>query len=191
MFEIYLKQGFQHITDIKGYDHIAFLIALVAGYSIRNWKRVLGLVTAFTIGHSITLALSAFRGTLIPSNVIEFLVPITILAMAIMGIVRSKKTKRYSWQIAYGITLLFGLIHGMAFSNYFSSLLGKSTNITQTLFAFNIGVELGQILIVLIILLFSTLLIKILGIKQHLLALALSIIAAVIAIRLIIQTWPF
>jgi hypothetical protein len=157
-FLIYLGLGFAHITDPGGYDHILFVIALCAVYTLRQWRRVLVLVTAFTIGHSITLALATLRLVNVSTNLIELLIPITILITAITNFFyvspvtdRQEREVRTS-PLRYGLALVFGLIHGLGFSSYLRSLLGKESIIWQPLLAFNIGLELGQLLIVSLIL---------------------------------------
>ena len=130
-FFIYLRLGFDHITDPRGYDHILFVIALCAVYTIRQWRHVLVLITAFTIGHSITLALATLRLIHYSTALVELLIPITILITAItnfffreakMRVRTAPQTSRRWWR--YGLALTFGLIHGMGFSNYLRSLLG-------------------------------------------------------------------
>lgn len=147
MFSTYLQLGFDHILDINGYDHILFVIALCAVYRHTQWKNILILVTAFTIGHSVTLALSALNVIVFRSDIIEFLIPLTILLTAVFNVLKKEDTQE-KVMANYGLALFFGLIHGMGFSNYFKALLGKEESIVAPLFAFNIGVELGQIIIV-------------------------------------------
>ena len=144
LFEMYLKLGYQHIIDINGYDHIVFVLVLCAGYSINQIKKVLILITAFTIGHSITLALSTLKIMNISSELIEFLIPATILLTAVSNILPIKSSNN---RFVYILTLFFGLIHGLGFSNYLKELLGRESNILTPLLAFNIGLELGQLLI--------------------------------------------
>lgn len=145
LFELYLRLGFKHIIDINGYDHIVFVLALCAGYSFSQYKKVLILVTAFTIGHSVTLALSTLKMVFIRVDIIEFLIPVTILITAISNLFNQNKHKGY---FIYLLTLFFGLIHGLGFSNYLKELLGKESSIIAPLLAFNIGLEIGQILII-------------------------------------------
>lgn len=141
---MYLKLGFQHIIDINGYDHIVFVLVLCAGYTLKQFSKVLILITAFTIGHSITLALSTLKLVSIPSSIIEFLIPATIMVTAISNVLPLKSSNN---RFVYIITLFFGLIHGLGFSNYLKELLGRESNIVTPLLAFNIGLELGQILV--------------------------------------------
>lgn len=164
-FPLYFQLGWQHILDWQGYDHILFVIALCGMYTMADWKKVLILVTAFTIGHSITLALSVFKIVSVNTPLIEFLIPVTILITAISNIVR-KKQKPKSQKFKYTMAIFFGLIHGLGFSNYLKSLLGKSNSITAELFAFNVGLEFGQILIVTGILILSFVLVWIIKVKR-------------------------
>jgi uncharacterized membrane protein YfcA len=163
-FQAYLQLGFEHITDPQGYDHILFVIALCAIYTLRDFKKVLILITAFTIGHSITLALATLNIITFRSDVIELLIPITILITAIINFFHKvPKTSLVNREkvspMRYPLALIFGLVHGMGFSNYLRSLLGKESSIVEPLLAFNLGLELGQILIVLILLVLAFLII--------------------------------
>lgn len=188
-FEIFLPLGFQHITDIQGYDHILFVIALCAIYRLNDWKKVAFLVTAFTIGHSITLALATINLISYSTKLVELLIPITIFLTCFINFYH--KSAEYSSDIEtpsffrYPIAMIFGLIHGMGFSNYLRSLLGKEESIWQPLLAFNIGLELGQLVIVVIILTISSLLLDIFRVKKHDWNLILSGIVLGIALMLI------
>ena len=145
----YIKLGFEHISDFAGYDHMLFLIALYAIYRIQQWKSILVLVTAFTIGHSVTLVLSSLDILIIQSNIIEFLIPVTIFLTALNNVIVSNSTeKRSKMNKNYVMALFFGFIHGMGFSNYFKALLMDSSSVTLPLLGFNIGIELGQIIVV-------------------------------------------
>ncbi|GAB2794818.1 HupE/UreJ family protein [Rhabdobacter roseus] len=159
-FEAYLRLGFEHITDPRGYDHILFVIALCAIYTVRDWKKILILVTAFTLGHSVTLALATLQIIQVRSDVIELLIPITILLTAVMNFFHhipktTLVTEEKSSPLRYPLALVFGLIHGLGFSNYLRSLLGGESSIWQPLLAFNVGLELGQLVIVFIVLLIA------------------------------------
>jgi hypothetical protein len=153
MFGTYFTLGIDHIANLKGYDHIIFLIVLCATYSLSSWKKLLILVTAFTIGHTFTLALATLNIINIDSQLIEILIPVTILITAFINLIRPSETK-YG-QLKYTLALFFGLIHGLGFSNYLKMLLRNEDSITTPLLGFNLGVEVGQILIVLIILFIS------------------------------------
>ena len=168
---MYINLGFRHIADLAGYDHILFLLALCAVYSIDQWRRLVVLVTAFTVGHSITLALSSFGWVVIPSHIIEFLIPVTILITAIRNVavpasdqstdVQGNMTGRYL------VALCFGFIHGMGFSNYFRALMMDSSSITIPLLGFNLGIEIGQLLVVSIIVIVASLVVKFAQVKHR------------------------
>ena len=147
MFGIYLELGFKHILDLKAYDHILFVMTLCAVYVLKDWKKVLWLVTAFTLGHSLTLALAVFKLVHIEASVIEKLIPITIMITALSNVFwKAEGGGRMKW--LYVMAGFFGLIHGLGFSNYLKALLGSEEDLLMPLFAFNLGVEGGQILIV-------------------------------------------
>ena len=172
-FSTYFTLGLDHITDPKGYDHIIFIIALCAIYRLSEWRKVAVLVTAFTMGHSITLALAALQIVTPQYNIVEKLIPMTILATAVYNVWKNKTSDRTettfskSLNINYLFALFFGLIHGLGFSNYFRELLGTESDILAPLFAFNIGIEAGQLSIVAVILCVSFLAFNILKISQQ------------------------
>lgn len=194
-FFIYLRLGFDHITDPAGYDHILFVIALCAIYTLRQWRQVLILVTAFTIGHSITLALATLQLISFSASLIELLIPITILITAITNFFYNEPRVRTLpvadthppgrvWR--YALALVFGLIHGMGFSSYLRSLLGREADIVKPLLAFNIGLELGQLLIVGLALCLAFVVLEVLRGNRLRWVLAVSGIVAGMAISLIL-----
>ena len=145
----FIQLGFRHITDIGAMDHILFLLALAAIYRPRDWRSALWVVTAFTVGHSITLALAVTGAIRLPTRLIEFLIPITIVATCIENIVVSDRQRapmrgRYRPVFA-GV---FGLVHGAGFANYLRDLF--QDHIALPLFGFNLGIEIGQIVVLLI-----------------------------------------
>ncbi len=153
-FPLYFQLGWEHILDWQGYDHILFVCALCGIYTWRDWRSVLILVTAFTLGHSVTLALSVLNFLKTSSAWIEFLIPVTIVITCLTNIFK-KKSPSKSLRVPYVLAMLFGFIHGLGFSNYLKSLLGRTSNIIAELFSFNLGLEGGQLLIVLVILFLS------------------------------------
>jgi len=169
-FQAYLQLGFDHITDSNGYDHILFIVALCTIYTLIDWKKVIILVTAFTIGHSITLALSTMGVISIRPDVIELLIPVTILFTAILNFFHKTPKVSYvrekTFSPRYPLALTFGLIHGLGFSNYLRALLGKEADIVEPLLGFNVGLELGQLIIVFIILAIAFLAIEILRLSK-------------------------
>ena len=164
-FSIYFQLGWQHILDLTGYDHILFVLVLCCSYTLKDWKRLLWLVTAFTVGHSITLALAAFKIVKVDTGWVEFLIPVTILITALYNL--PKRRKQRSPYILYAMTLFFGLIHGLGFSNYLQSLLGQEANIVLPLLSFNIGLEFGQLIIVFFVILLSELMLKIFSVSNR------------------------
>jgi len=193
MFSQYLQLGFQHIADLAAYDHILFIVALCAIYKLTEWKKVAILVTAFTIGHSATLALAALDIIRFPQAWVEFLIPVTIVATAVYNVVTQRPEKHAGEKITkqwnYLFALLFGLIHGMGFSNFFRALMlpGEENQLVGQLFAFNVGVELGQLLIVAVILTVSFFVFSVLKVKQRYWNWAVSGIAGVIAFRMALE----
>jgi len=168
-FQLYFVLGKDHILDYaNGYDHILFVVALCAIYLTRDWKKILILVTAFTIGHSITLALATFNVIAVNSDLVEFLIPLTIFITAFGNLFR--KEESYSSkpvQTNYLLALGFGLIHGMGFSNYLRAILGKDHSVVTQLLAFNLGLEFGQILIVGIFMAVSFLLVDLINVSRR------------------------
>ena len=143
-----------------------FVVALCAIYAFRDWKKVLVLVTAFTLGHSITLALSTLKIITYSSDVIELLIPITILITALSNFSENSLGEPKSPKLRYILAASFGLIHGMGFSNYLRSLLGEQESIVMPLFSFNLGLELGQLVIVAIALAIASFFVEVLKIKR-------------------------
>jgi hypothetical protein len=154
-FWMYTQIGFNHIANLSGMDHILFVAALCIRYQLSDWKKWLVLITAFTIGHSITLVLSVFNYLDFSTNWIEFLIPITILITTINNMFVKQFTFKTRFPVIYFFALFFGLIHGLGFSFYLKSLLGIQQNVAPALLAFNLGLEIGQILIVMAILVIS------------------------------------
>lgn len=168
-FQLYFLLGKDHILDYaNGYDHILFVVALCAVYLARDWKRILILVTAFTIGHSITLALATLDLISVRPELVEFLIPLTIFITAFANLFRKDENvlqKRI--QANYVLALFFGLIHGMGFSNYLKAILGKDHSIVTQLLAFNLGLEFGQIIIVGIFIVCSFILVDLVNISRR------------------------
>ena len=190
--DMYINLGFQHISDLAGYDHILFLLALCAVYSIDQWRRLFILVTAFTVGHSITLALSSFGWVVIPSHIIEFLIPVTILITAIRNVAVPTSDQLTDDQGNmtghYLVALCFGFIHGMGFSNYFRALMMDSSSITIPLLGFNLGIEIGQLLVVSIIVIVASMVVKFAQVKHRDWNLFISGAAAGISLVLMNET---
>lgn len=181
-FLTYLRLGFAHIADLAGYDHILFVAALTGGYALSAWRRLLWLVTAFTLGHTVTLALATFRLVSIDAGLIEVLIPATILATAALAVVQARRPdearpwRRSGWRGAddgprsgalYVVAACFGLIHGLGFSTYLRALLGAESSIALPLVGFNVGLEIGQLLIVAATLLVGGLFVRLFGFARR------------------------
>jgi hypothetical protein len=189
-FWLYFQLGRDHIADWKAYDHILFVTALCLRYLLKDWKKVLILVTAFTIGHSITLALSVLNYVSVSVKWIEFLIPVTIVITAISNIWQKEFQFKTRFPLIYFFALFFGLIHGLGFSNYLKSLLGKETNIVSELLAFNLGLEFGQILIVMLVLVISWICITLLKFSRREYLLFLSGAIFGVAFLMAIERFP-
>jgi hypothetical protein len=196
-FTFYFKTGWQHIISWDALDHILFVLVLSAIYLLGNWKQVLVLVTAFTIGHSITLALSVYQIIKVKDNLVEFLIPCTIIATAVFNFFQKDFTPR-SLRLNYFLALFFGLIHGLGFANTIRYMMAKDQSIGWSLFAFNIGLEVGQVAVVFCILTVSFLIVrqfdfKIIkfSVKRKWWVWALSGLAFCLAANMIVQRWIF
>lgn len=156
-FWIYVEIGLKHVLNIKSYDHVLFLMALTVPHAFKDWKKILLLVTVFTIGHTLALILSVFQIIMIKAELVEFLIPITILITAIFNFFSIGKTsKKESVNSIVFITLFFGVIHGLGFSNYFKTILpGNASDKILPLLEFALGIEGAQMIVVIIMLLFS------------------------------------
>lgn len=192
LFELYFKLGLQHIADLKGYDHILFILILCAVYSFKEWRRVLILVTAFTIGHSLTLALATLDLIRVDGEMIEFLIPLTIFITALANVlIKNQKVSSFHHYLKYSAALFFGLIHGLGFSNYLRSLLGSEKGLLLPLFSFNIGIEVGQVLIVSVIMLLTFLLVDLLKFPRRDWHILLSGAGMGISLILMFERFPF
>ena len=163
VFSTYLQLGFHHIFNLRAYDHLVFLLALCAPYVLRDWRRVVALVTSFTVGHSITLALATLEVVQYSPQLIEVLIPVTIVLTCLLNLLRagrpearlaeSRTPEPILLTLPNLLAAVFGLIHGLGFSSYLRELLGHQSRPVLELLSFNVGVELGQLLIVGLILL--------------------------------------
>ena len=173
VFQTYLQLGFLHICTPRAADHLTFLLALCAPYVLADWRRVLALVTSFTVGHSLTLALATLGVVAFNPAVVEALIPLTIMVTALLSLRNANSRPlrpRAPVVLAAApnaLALGFGLIHGLGFSNYLRALLGANSRPIQELFAFNVGVEIGQVLIVSFILLAGAVLLRGLGVARR------------------------
>ena len=185
----YFKEGWQHIINFNAIDHQLFIIALAAIYILKDWKKVLVLITAFTIGHSLTLALSIFDVIRANEKWVEFLIPITIIITAIFNYF-IKNFNKESLQLNYFFALFFGFIHGLGFANSIRFMLASNQKIGAGLLGFNLGLEAGQIVCVTIILLSAYLVINIAGLKRTWWIYILSTITILWAVKFAVERIP-
>ncbi|HEY6901859.1 MAG TPA: HupE/UreJ family protein [Puia sp.] len=166
-FQLYFRIGINHILTWEAMDHILFVAALCLRYLLKDWRKVIVLVTAFTIGHSVTLALSALGILSFPTRWIEFLIPLTIVATAINNLIQRTSTVEHPSRLPliYFFALFFGMIHGLAFAGSLLSLVGKE-GILVPLLAFNLGIETAQLLVVAIILSISFIFVQLMKIRR-------------------------
>jgi len=189
-FIFYLKLGWEHIISLDALDHQLFILALIAVYSYNDFKKILILVTAFTIGHSITLALSTLNILRVPGNWVEFLIPLTIVITA-LGNILMKSNQKTLMNLNYYLALIFGLIHGMGFANTARIMLAKEQSIFVPLLGFNIGLELGQIIVVIAILILLFILLKVFRVNRKDWILFVSSGVFALALKMTLERFPF
>ncbi len=190
MFWDYFTFGWEHIMSWGAWDHLLFVAALISIYTARDFRKIIILVTAFTIGHSITLALASLGHISIRSALVEFLIPLTILLTALYNVV-NKQDKYQRMFPNYLLALGFGLIHGLGFAGSLMSLLGKTSSLVIPLLGFNIGLEIGQILVVIMLLLISWFLEKYLKARHHELSIFINGGAFFASFIMLTERWPF
>lgn len=188
-FGFYFGLGWEHIISPDALDHQLFIAALAAIYLLSDWKQVLILVTAFTIGHSLTLALSVLDVVRFPSDWVEFLIPVTIVITAVSNLFQKKFTKR-SIRINYFLALFFGLIHGMGFANSIRFMLADDQQLGWGLFGFNVGLEAGQIVVVLLILVIAHLIVKKLNVNRREWVLFISAGVLALSLKMALERIP-
>lgn len=212
-FSFFFQQGLSHISDPNAYDHILFIVALAALHSLSNWRALVYLITAFTVGHSLALALATFKVVQANTALIEFLIPVSIISTCIWNIFRVVKgyepgaakeennniledkitkpmkilsVKRSS--LIYTIVIAFGLIHGLGFSNYLRFLLSEGESIAVPLLGFNVGLELGQILILIVALLINFVFLDLARISFRIWAILVSLLVFFLSIPIAVET---
>lgn len=189
-FIFYLSLGWEHIISLDALDHQLFLLALVAAYSVSEWRKILILVTAFTIGHSITLAVSVLDIFRIPSEWVEFLIPLSILITSVENLFNKNQKKGLHLRLHYLFALLFGLIHGMGFANTARMAIASEQDIAVPLLGFNIGLELGQILVVALILAVNYLILNKFEINKRYWIATVSIAVALMSLKMCVERFP-
>jgi len=210
-FIFFFKQGLSHISDVNAYDHILFIVALAALHSLNNWRALVWLVTAFTVGHSLALALATFELVEANSSLIEFLIPISIIFTTLWNITRVLRAYRAGdaqqkntldipavnptqtlnigqSSLLYGMVILFGLIHGLGFSNYLQLIIARDESLALPLFAFNIGLEVGQILILFIALVINFVFLDLARLSFRIWAILVSLMVFFLSLPLAVDT---
>lgn len=185
----YFTEGWKHIISYDAFDHQLFILALTIIYTMRNWKKVLILVTAFTIGHSVTLALSVFDIIRLNSAWVEFLIPLTIVITALWNIFSTRKD--HTINTNYFLAMFFGLVHGLGFANSIRMMLASDQSLAMGLLGFNIGLEVGQTVLVFIILLITRLVVGIINVPQKAYIFTVSIFILIISTGIAFKRLPF
>lgn len=189
-FLFYFPFGWEHILSREALDHQLFIAVLAATYLWQDWKKVLILVTAFTLGHSLTLALSVLEVLRMSSRWVEFLIPVTIVLAALSNLFWKDKNLR-SVQLSYGLALCFGFIHGMGFANSIRFMLSQEQQLGWGLFGFNLGLEAGQLVVVALLLGISQLVVKQMKVERRRWVLFLSTSVLIFSLILCIDRAPF
>lgn len=188
-FNTYLRLGYEHIVSANALDHISFIIALMAVYQPKNWLRIILAITFFTLGHSISLTLSALHLVKVEKNLIEFLIPVTILITALFNLTKAGQDQ--SSKAKYWLAGVFGIIHGLGFASYYNMLILGENRYWGALLPFNLGVELGQLVIVFIVLLLMIIFQNIFNVRHQSWNLFFSGSAFGLAVYLALGAWPF
>ena len=188
-FSFYFSLGWEHIMSIDALDHILFVLVLTAVYLLQDWKKVLVLVTAFTIGHSITLALSTLNLVSVSTELVEFLIPCTIVFTAVTNLFQ-RSFNHKNIRLNYFLALFFGLIHGLGFANTLRFILAQDQSMGWALFGFNVGLEAGQIIIVAVILLLAHLFVNKLKVPRRDWVLFISAAVFSLSLQMALERWP-
>ncbi|RZS99011.1 HupE/UreJ family protein [Aquimarina brevivitae] len=189
-FWLYLKLGLFHVLDWKAYDHILFLVVLSVVYTFDSWKRLLLLITLFTLGHTLSLFLAAYNVVAVNYKWIEFLIPVTILLTALFNLFTAKQSNRSGKiGVLYGATVFFGLIHGFGFSSYFKAISSSSNAKILPLLEFALGIEIAQIVVVLLLLIISFIAQSIFRFSKRDWILVVSSIVIGMTIPMLVDNW--
>lgn len=189
-FLFYFNLGWQHIVSLDALDHQLFILVLVVAFSNHHLKQIFILVTAFTIGHSVTLALSVLDYVRLDSVWVEFLIPCTIAATALVNIFKKEKL-RPNYEVSYYLAFFFGLVHGMGFANTARMMLAKGQSLAMGLFGFNFGLEVGQLLFVAILLVIATIVLSLFRVRKREWVLFVSSAVFALAVEMCLNRLPF
>ncbi|PTM08833.1 MAG: HupE / UreJ protein [Bacteroidetes bacterium] len=184
-----MKYGINHVLDINAYDHVLFLIVLTIPYLFKDWKRVLLLVSLFTLGHTLSLVLAAYNVVSINGQIVEFLIPITILIVALFNVFTSgKNAQKEKIGVLFLTTLFFGLVHGLGFASEFKILVGRTDSKLATLIEFALGIEVSQVIIVSIVLFLGYILQTLFNVNKRNYVMVISAIVVGLVIPMILQS---
>ena len=186
-FWFYTNYGVNHVLDINGYDHVLFLIVLAIPYLFKDWKRVLLLVSVFTIGHTFSLLLAAYNVVSIEADLVEFLIPVTIFIVAMYNVFKAGKKSR-KIAVLFISTLFFGLIHGLGFAREFTMLIGKAEQKIIPLLEFALGIEIAQVIVVFLVLFIGFLLQTVFRISKRDWIMVISAIVVGLVIPMLINS---
>ena len=189
-FMLYLKLGWEHIVSLDALDHQLFVLVLMAVFVFKDWKKILWVVTAFTIGHSITLVLSAFDILRAPAKWVEFLIPLTIVITALDNILMRNKPQNLM-KMNYYLALFFGLVHGMGFANTARMMMSKEESIFVPLLGFNIGLEVGQIAVVVVIMILHFVMLTLFRVNKKEWVMFVSSAVFALALKMALERIPF
>jgi glucose uptake protein GlcU len=195
----YIILGLNHVLDLSAYDHILFLVALSVPFTFKSWRKLLVLVSIFTITHCLSLGLSVYGIVVVDTGLIEFFIPITILFTALLNLVfvffqpesNTDESAIFGFILSILFTSFFGLIHGFGFSNYFKMLMSGEEEKLSPLLGFATGIELSQLLIVLAVIALAYILLSRFNLKQDYFIKITSILIIIITIPLLIATFPW
>jgi len=206
---VYFRLGFEHLLDLRGYDHLLFLAVLCAPYSPARWRQLLVLVTAFTAGHSVALALATLDVVRADAGLVEFLIMVTVIVAAAANCAsasessrsarrcmprqsraRWRRDRRAQWT-RYALALGFGLVHGLGFSNFLRLALGRERSLLGPLLSFNIGLEIAQIVVVAVLLAVAFAASSWLRVPDKAWNVGVSALAGGWAFVLAVQRWPW
>jgi HupE / UreJ protein len=188
-FIFYFREGWHHIISQGALDHQLFIAALTVMFMPAEWRRVVVLVTAFTIGHALTLMLSVMDVVRFSDQWVEFLIPCTIAVTALINLIRTEWTAR-RMRLSYMLAFGFGLIHGMGYANAIRFSLSREQSLGWGLFSFNIGLEIGQIFVVLLVLFLGLFVTRIPGIRRIHWVWALSVPVLLFSLSMMLDRWP-
>ena len=186
----YFELGINHVLDPNGYDHVLFMFVLALPYLFKSFTRLLGLATAFTLAHCLSLALAAFNVMSVDAGIIEFLIPVTIALTAIHNLITIGSTNQ-SYGIQLAATVFFGFIHGFGFSNYFRMIMSGETSKLTALTGFTLGIELAQIIVITSTLVVTLLITLLASERKAIILRILSALVLVLSIKIAVGNWPF